>query len=186
MNTVVNKNGELIGHNTDGLGAVNALKKKTGLKGKRILLLGAGGAAKAIAFALKNEGARITIAGRKKSKSKKAQKLAKSINGKNICIEEIVSLEGFDILINATPVGMKPNQKKSPVPAKLLHKKLVVFDIVYSPLKTELLKEAKKKKCKTIGGIEMLLEQGYLGFELFTGKKAPKEKMRKAIIKELN
>jgi len=182
INTVVIKNNKLIGYNTDGIGAVNALKKVVRLKGKRVLLLGAGGAGKSISFYLKREKAKVTIADRDYSKAKK---LAKKLKVKQISLKSIKSLEKYDVLINATPVGMKPKTGKTPINTKLLRKGLIVFDIIYEPLQTRLLKDAKKKGCKTINGLEMLLEQGFVGFKLFTGKNPPKKVMRKAILKVL-
>lgn len=180
VNTVVNEKGKLVGYNTDGLGAMNAILKKTNLTGKRILVLGAGGAATAIVQSIK--GGIVDVAARNK---KKAFQLASVRKGKGLEINQISSLHQYDILINATPVGMKPQHKKSPIQKNLLHKDLVVFDLVYNPLKTKLLQDAKKKGCITISGVEMLLEQGFIGFKLFTGKDAPEAKIRKAFLKKM-
>jgi len=177
VNTVVNKNGKLIGYNTDGIGAVNALKKTGKISGKKVLLLGYGGASKAIAFYLKKEKSKVFISGRNFSKAKK---LAQKTNAIAIKEKDIYT-EKFDILINATSVGMKPKTIEMPVKAGFLRKGMVVFDIVYDPLETKLLKTAKKKGCKTILGTEMLLEQAFAGFKLFTGRMAPEKSMRKAL-----
>tara|TARA_Y100000310_G_scaffold345709_1_gene468611 strand:+ start:14242 stop:15045 length:804 start_codon:yes stop_codon:yes gene_type:complete len=182
INTVVNIDGKLIGYNTDGLGALESLKKVTSLEGKRVLLIGAGGAGKAIAVFLNEENVELTIANKP---IESAQKLAELIGAKTIVIEEIDSLKEFDILINATPVGMEPNTDATAIPTELIHKELIVFDIVYEPMETKLLKEAKKNGCTTINGLEMLLNQGYAGFKLFTGREAPKNEMREAVMKEL-
>ena len=182
VNTVVNENGMLKGYNTDGLGAVEALKKVTQIKNKKILILGAGGAGKAITFYLKEEGADITLSDRT---DLKAIKLAKYAGVNSVPLNQIKSLEEFDVLINASPCGMKPHINATPISPALLRRELVVFDIVYEPKETALLKEAKKRGCKTINGIEMLLEQGYIGFKLFTGKDAPKNEMNEAIMREL-
>ncbi len=179
VNTVVNSNGILKGYNTDGIGAVAALKKATKISGKRILLFGAGGAGKAIAHYMKKEGAELAVADRNIDR---AEGLAAAVGGKAIHADGVGSLEGFDIIINASPAGMKPNTSEIPVGAKLLKKGMVVFDIVYEPAHTRLLKEARKRGCKTVSGVEMLLEQGYAAFELFTGKSAPKKEMRKAVL----
>ncbi|MFH1586476.1 MAG: shikimate dehydrogenase [Candidatus Diapherotrites archaeon] len=181
VNTIAVKNGKLIGYNTDGVGAVASLKEKTKLKGKKAILIGAGGAGKSIAFMLKKEKAHLTIADRN---SGKARKLAKLIGCRYTSMETLSGLKP-DILINATPMGMKPNEKKLPVPKEMLIKGLVVFDIVYDPVETKLLKLAKKKGCKTINGIEMLINQGVESFGLWTGRKAPKEVMRKAVLNAL-
>lgn len=182
VNTVVIKNNKLIGYNTDGIGAVNALKKVVRLKGKRVLLLGSGGAGKSISFYLKKEKTKVTLADRTDAKAKK---LAKKLKVKQIPLKSIKSLENYDILINATPVGMKPETMKTPINTNLLRKDLIVFDIIYEPPQTKLLKEAKKKGCKTINGLEMLLEQGFVGFKIFTGRNPPKKIMRRAVLKVL-
>ncbi|HLC93074.1 MAG TPA: shikimate dehydrogenase [archaeon] len=179
VNTVVNENGKLVGYNTDGVGAVAALKKVTPLAGKKILLLGAGGAGKAIAHYLAKEKVQLTIADKTKSK---AEELAKAVGSQAALSDGIKSLEGFDIVINASPAGMKPDVQGTPVPVSLLHKNLVVFDIVYEPLETKFLREARLKGCKTINGVEMLLEQGFAAFELFAQRRAPQEKMREALM----
>ena len=184
VNTVVNRNGIFVGYNTDGTGAVNALKKVTGISGKRVLLFGAGGAGRAIAFALHKEKAKLTIVEKAPSKVKA---LAKSVGADYSSIADIGKLlpDITDIIINATPVGMRPDADKSIVPAELLKKGMVVFDIVYDPVKTKLLKDARRAGCTTLSGVEMLLEQAFEGFELFTGRKAPKGKIRKAVYREL-
>ena len=181
VNTVVNRNGKFTGYNTDGIGAVNALKKATRLKGKKVLLFGAGGAGRAIAFALQKEKAKITISEKTSSKGKA---LAKEVRGKFVSLSNAIRTDP-DIIINATPVGMKPNINSSVIPKEFLERQMVVFDIVYNPIETKLLKDAKKVGCRTINGIEMLLEQAYKSFEVFTGKKAPRNEIRKAVLKEL-
>lgn len=182
VNTVIINNNKLIGYNTDGIGAVNALKKVVRIKRKRVLLLGGGGAGKSIAFYLRKEKAKVTIADRNESRAKK---LAKKLKIKQISLKSIKSLEKYDILINATPVGMKPKTGKTPINTRILRKGIIVFDIIYEPLQTKLLRDAKRKGCKTINGLEMLLEQGFVGFKLFTGRNPPKKVMRKAILKVL-
>ena len=181
VNTVVNRNGKFVGYNTDGVGAVNALKKVTKIKGREVLLFGAGGAGRAIAFALQKEKAKITISEKTASKGKA---LAKEVKGKFVPLSNAIKTNP-DIIINATPAGMKPNINSSVIPKEFLRKQMVVFDIVYNPLETKLLKDAKAKGCKTINGVEMLLEQAYKSFEIFTGKKAPRNEIRKAVLKEL-
>ncbi len=181
VNTVVNRNGKLVGFNTDGIGAVNALKKATAIAGKKILLIGCGGAGSAIAFCLKKENAAVVVADRNESK---AAGLAKKTGSEKIGIGEITSGNSgdFDVVINATPVGMEPNHNETPMETNLLRKNTVIFDIVYEPRETRFLREAKKRGCATVSGIEMLLEQGYEAFRLFTGKEAPRGAMRKAVM----
>jgi len=180
VNTVVIENGKLIGYNTDGLGVVNALKKVTNLVNKKVLLIGYGGAARAIGFTLKEEKAVITITGRNEEKS---HEFAKELLGNSLPLNKIDSLKEFDILINATPVGMSGHREdeKSLIPIKLLKKGLIVFDIVYNPIETYLLKEAEKAGCITIRGTEMLLEQAFEGFKLLLKRKPPEEEMRKML-----
>ena len=182
VNTVVEEKGLLVGYNTDGIGAIESLKKafRGNLKGKKVLLLGAGGAGRAIAFHLKEEKADVMIADRN---ALKAIRLAKALGMKSIPLQSLKSLDGFGIIINASPAGMKPKTRETPVPAKLLMEELIVFDIVYEPPETRLLREAKKAGCTTINGLEMLLNQGFETFRLFTGVKAPEEVMREAVMK---
>lgn len=164
VNTIVNNNGKLKGYNTDYIGAMQALEEKTKLKDKNVVILGAGGAAHAIAFGLQQKQAQITILNRNYDKTK---------------------LLTADILINATPIGMSPNINESLVPKKYLHKNLVVFDIVYSPKETKLLQDAKLMGCTIIYGYKMLLYQAVSQFQLFTGKKAPVNIMEKVLVKHL-
>ncbi len=183
VNTVLVKNGKLIGYNTDVAGAINPLKKITFLKGKNVFVVGAGGAARAIVLGLVNEKAKVTIFNRDFSH---AQKLAKEFSVSAKELNELNSLSNdCDIIINATPVGMFPNVKESPVDESFFKKGMIVFDIVYNPLETKLIKNAKKKGCKVIPGVEMFLNQAYTQFEMFTNKKAPVELMRKVVLKEL-
>ncbi|MFH1256546.1 MAG: shikimate dehydrogenase [Candidatus Diapherotrites archaeon] len=182
INTVVNRNGRLYGYNTDCFGAISALEEKISLKGKNALVLGAGGAAKAIAFGLKQKKAKVAIANRTFSRAKS---LAKKIGGKAVALKSMKSLEGFDVLVNATSIGMHPKTSTMPLNASLLHKKLLVFDIIYNPLETKLLREARRKGCKTVNGVKMFVEQGEKQFELFTGKNAPKKLMERVVLMEL-
>ena len=181
VNTVVNENNLLVGYNTDAPAAINALKTKTELNGKKVALIGAGGAGRAIAFALQQEKALVTISD---IDFLKAKSLAAAIGCSCAQIEKLNSLD-FDILVNATPVGMSPKANAMPVEKTLLKKDLLVFDIVYNPLETMLLREAKKAGCQTIAGIEMFLAQGAEQFRLWTGKEAPLELMREVVLKEL-
>ncbi len=181
VNTVHNVNGKLIGYNTDCDGAIDALKEKTKLHSKKIYLLGAGGAARAIIAGLVRENALVTIFVRN---LEEANIVAKEFN---INVKNIESIDSeFDILINATPVGMYPNINATPVSDKIFKKGQVVMDIIFNPLKTKLLKEAQKKGCVIILGTEMFLNQGIEQFKIWNkNKKAPIKKMRSALIKEL-
>lgn len=181
VNTVKNKNGKLIGHNTDMIGAINALKEKTKIKSKKVYVVGSGGAARAIVCGLKEEKANVTIFARDMNQAKE---LASDFNSNVNTLDNINS--DFDILINTTPVGMYPKINESPVDKKLFKKNQVVMDIIFNPMETKLLKDAKKNGAKVISGIEMFLNQGYEQFRIWNNNsEPPKEKMRKALIKEL-
>jgi shikimate dehydrogenase len=182
VNTVVKKNGLLCGYNTDWLGAVIPLEKITSLRGKKVLVLGAGGAARAIVYGLKEKGALTYILNRT---LEKAEKLAKEFKVKVLIFNQQKQIPNFDIIINTTSVGMEPLVNQTPINPSFLKKNQIVFDIVYSPKKTKLLKEAKKKGAKIIYGLEMLLYQGVAQFEIYTGKKAPIEVMRKVLMEKL-
>ena len=185
VNTVVKKGEKLIGHNTDGIGCLNSLKEKgINIQGKKVVLLGAGGAARAIAFVLaQTDIQNLTIVNRTPEKTNElAKELIQKTKAKVISaglenLKEILS--NADILINATSVGM--NSDETLVTSEQMHKNLVVLDIVYSPLKTKLLQEAEKAGAKIIDGLEMLIQQGAIAFELFTGKKAPAKVMRASL-----
>lgn len=167
VNTLMNEGGRLIGFNTDGRGALEALGEKVDLKGKKVLLLGAGGTARAIGFGLKEKGIQAIISNRSLDK---ADELAKDLGF--ICrpLSSIDDLS-FDVVINATSVGMFPHDAESPLPNKFLKEGMVVMDIVYEPLKTKLLKEADERHCVTIDGLEMLAHQGAGQLEIWTGKR---------------
>lgn len=180
INTIVNENQILKGHNTDCVGAINALKKETKISEKKVYIIGSGGAARAIIAGLIQEKAIVTIYARNREKS---MALAEEFSCSYGVLQEID--KKYDILINTTPVGMYPNIDESPVPESILVKEKIVFDIVYNPIETELLKKAKKAGCKIIYGTEMFLEQAYEQFKLFTKKEPPKKVMRNILLKEL-
>jgi shikimate dehydrogenase len=192
VNTVLNKENLLLGFNTDGVGALKALKENgVALKGRKVLLLGAGGAARAIAYAVAKEADELAVLNRT---VKQAQALArlleksatKKIASGSLSLSDIQqNLQDSDILINATSVGMKPHPEESPVPPKWLRRSLSVMDIVYNPLETKLAKEAKEAGAKVVSGVEMLIYQGAASFEIWTGKSAPVEVMRKAALNHL-
>ena len=192
VNTVKENQGKLIGFNTDGEGALRALEGKIGsFKGKEVVLLGAGGAARAIAFSLARAGARLTIANRTVPKARALASTIEKKLGVNVEVaslgrtELIKALKNAGVLINATSVGMYPRTDKTLVSASMMHRGLVVYDIVYEPLRTKLLQEARRAGVKTIDGLEMLLHQGALAFEIWTGKRAPIKIMRAAAKREL-
>lgn len=187
VNTILNDDGRLIGYNTDGLGALEALKANgQNPAGKNILILGAGGAARAVAFSLCKEANAILILNRTVEKAKiLAEELNKTF-GKTVRhgrfdYETLAKeIKNADILVNATSIGMTPYENETPVNMKLLRRDLTVFDLVYNPPETKLLREAKAVGAKTVEGLSMLVYQGALSFEIWTGKKAPIDVMMKA------
>jgi len=190
VNTIVVKDGKLKGFNTDGKGFVKSLQDEFGVqpKGKRFFIMGAGGAAKAISFSLALQGAgRMVIVD---DVAGKAADLARSLAGHTVC--DAIALKkdtkamkemilNSDVFINATPCGMKPHDPKI-IDPNLLHKNLLVYDIIYNPRTTALLRDARNKGAKTANGIGMLLNQGVLSFSLWTGRKAPAHVMKKALV----
>ncbi|OGG27127.1 shikimate dehydrogenase [Candidatus Gottesmanbacteria bacterium RIFCSPLOWO2_01_FULL_39_12b] len=177
VNTIINLKGTLTGLNTDWSGALDALKEKTELAGKNVALIGAGGAARAIAYGLKQEAAYVTVFNRNKGHGKE---LVKDLHlDSYIPLKESTKLDGFDIVINAISVGLESRQ--SPLTKKSLNQKQVVFDIVYFPRMTRFLKAAKEVGCSIITGDRMLLHCVKRQFELFTGKRIPVEILEDAI-----
>jgi len=191
-NTVLNQRGRLRGFNTDGVGAVKALKNSgLDLIGKKVLLLGAGGAAKAIAFTLTKEVDEICILNRDGMKARELADILEPF-GKRVVGDELSpkriqqELHDSDVLINATPVGMTPNAFESLVKPSWLKTSLYVMDIVYNPNETKLIQEAKAVGAKVITGVEMLLHQGAASFEIWTQCKAPIDVMRNALLRKLS
>lgn len=194
VNTIVNEQGVLTGYNTDASGFLQALTEKgIQLAGKRVVLLGAGGAARAISFILAENGVSLTILNRKQELSW-ADDLAHRLTldyGMKVGVAELTtenlrqSLAQTAILVNATSVGMSPRAAESPVPADLLFSHMVVFDAVYNPFRTRLLREAEAAGARTISGLEMLVWQGAIAFEKFTGQKAPVDLMRQSALRIL-
>ena len=179
VNTIVKTDKKLKGYNTDYLGILNPLKQKTILKNKKAAVIGAGGAARAAVCALISQGAKVTVFNRD---VKKAQELTHDFNCQFDSLDNINSVSDFDIVIHATKVGMDPKDKPI-IPVNLIKNNQIILDLVYSDTmpETKLIKEALKAKATAISGIEILLYQGVAQFELFTGKKAPIEAMRKAL-----
>lgn len=192
VNTILNDGGRLVGFNTDGIGAMKALKENgVPTEEKKLLLLGAGGAGKAIAFHAAQEVEELLILNRNSEKAKKLaevlrKKFGKKVKGGLISFERMrEELENTDILVNATSVGMHPDINRSLVPPTLLRPDLFVMDIVYSPLKTKLVRDAEAVGAKVVSGLEMLLYQGAVSFEIWTNKLAPVEVMKKAALNKL-
>ncbi len=181
VNTVVNKEGKLFGYNTDCLGAIHALREKTDIKNKNILMIGAGGAARAIGFGILSDGGNLTIVNILEDEGKV---LSSILGVPYYHLSEFSRLE-YDILINTTPVGMSPETNRMPIKPLDLKPDKVVMDIIYNPLKTMLLAESEKIGCSTVDGVSMFVHQGAAQFEMWTGKKAPVKIMRKTVLKEL-
>jgi shikimate dehydrogenase len=191
-NTILNDDGRLFGFNTDGVGALRALRENgVTPKGKKVLLLGAGGAAKAIAYSLAKEVKGLCILNRAPEKAKALADALSQMFGKKIVGGALSSnaiqrnLQDADILVNATSVGMHPDISQSLVAPQWLKSTLCVMDIVYNPVETKLAKDAKAVGAHVISGVEMLLYQGAASFEIWTGCVAPIEVMRNAVLSKL-
>ncbi len=178
VNTVVCSDSKLTGYNTDWLGILNPLERLTDLKGLRIALLGAGGAAQAALYACTLRGAHVTIFNRS---LEKAQALASRWRCSADSLDALEALRSCDILINTTSVGMGELDSESPLPIECLNSDQIVFDTIYSPRSTRLVCEAEACGARVVRGIEMFLEQGLAQFELHTGVKPPHEVMRAAL-----
>ncbi|MCD6465190.1 shikimate dehydrogenase [Candidatus Bathyarchaeota archaeon] len=194
VNTVLNNNGRLIGYTTDGVGALNALKHAgVDPSGKRIVILGAGGASRSISFTLAEHASELVILNRTFSKAKALKDAIRKALGDRAKVRALpltdenlsVELADADILINATSVGMKPNENETPVKQIYLREDLVVFDLIYEPLETRLLREAKSIGAKVVDGLSMLVHQGAASFEIWTGIKAPVDVMMEAALKAI-
>jgi shikimate dehydrogenase len=194
VNTIVNEDGCLRGYNTDAAGFLKAIRAH-GIepRGKNAVVLGAGGAARAITYILAENGASLTILNRHLefdwaeelaqliTDNFKTDATALELDSENLA----TALDKADMLVNATSVGMSPDSGETMVPARLLRPGLVVVDIVYNPVKTRLLQEAEAAGARTIGGIDMLVWQGALAFEAWTGRSAPFDLMKVAAIQAL-
>jgi len=177
VNTLIIKNGRIHGTNTDWQGANQALAEAIDLAGAKVVLLGAGGSARALAFGLLEAGAEIVLASRTPARG---LALASDLNCEWLPLSEGRKMTG-DVLVNATSVGMTPDVDSMAVPATILSGFRVVMDIVYSPLETKLLREAAEAGCRVVNGLAMLLYQGTAQFELWTGCKSPIEVMRQEL-----
>lgn len=184
INTIEFSSSTPVGYNTDGIGSLRVLEETVGeLKGKNVLILGAGGAAKAISFYLDTEGARVTIANRTEER---AVQLASNLRNADYIGFDTDTLtkriKDSDILINATSVGMHPHEDATLVNADMMHPDLVVFDIVYNPVDTKLLREAKKAGVKkVVDGVKMLVYQGAASFRIWTKMEPPVKVMEKVV-----
>jgi shikimate dehydrogenase len=182
INTLVLDGRHIHGCNTDWVGAMQALETIVTLPGKKVLVLGAGGSARAVGFGLREKGATVLLANRTLAKG---QSLARDLGCACYPLNDIDKVQA-DALINTTSVGMTPNVADSPIPAGMLKNIPAVMDIVYAPAETRLLREAKQAGCRTVDGRYMLLYQGVAQFEIWTGGKAPVDVMRTALFERLS
>ncbi|MHB8973336.1 MAG: shikimate dehydrogenase [Pirellulaceae bacterium] len=190
INTVVNENGRLLGYNSDGRGAVNALRESgADPQGSRTVVVGSGGAARAVAVTIACEAPpeKLTLLG---IDDAELARLATDVRhqGRSVVQHEHLNddslakaLADADLLLHCSPVGMHPHEGHSLVPAHLLRSSVAVFDAVYNPRRTQLIQDAERAGCQTILGLEMFLGQAFVQFELWTGQPAPRDVMRKVV-----
>ena len=193
VNTIVKKDGRLVGHNTDGYGFLRSLEERGGFspQGKSVLLLGAGGAARAAVFALAESGAgTVLIANRT---AERGSALAQDIRGRSLEVDSILLAEAreaarrVDLIVNATSMGMEPgpNAGLSPLESRDINPQAVVYDMVYTPQQTPLMKAARQAGAKVLGGLWMLVYQGAAAFEMWTSREAPVDLMYEAGLRAL-
>lgn len=190
VNTIVHRDGKLIGYNTDGLGYVRSLIEESGqsIAGKNVIVLGAGGAARGIVYALcKQNVDRVIVANRTVSR---AEQLATDFSSfgevKGIATESLAEvIQAADIVINTTSLGMAPHLNTTPMEAHLLQPGQVASDIVYTPWTTRFLREASERGCHLHRGLGMFIYQGALAFEHWTGEQAPVKQMRAIVQRSL-
>ncbi len=193
VNTVVNENGHLHGTNTDVEGFIKPLlERERSLRNRRIIILGAGGAARACIAGLIQEGCtNLTILNRS---ADRAEQMVSDMHRKFTFNAEVAKLNevslkktisSTDLLVNTTPIGMYPNLGESPVPKKLIQKDQIIYDIVYKPVKTKLIRYAEEAGATAIYGYEMLVEQAAKAFSLWTGSEPPKDNMKRIVLQRL-
>ena len=181
VNTVVVRGGgKLYGYNTDYVGVLRALERRAPLRGSRTLIFGAGGVARAVAFALTQAGASVCICARR---AEKARSLARAVRAEAVARNRL-RYEFFDAIVNATPVGMHPQAAQSPLEARELNCRLL-FDTIYRPRATKLMQLAALRDIETVSGVEMFVAQGTAQWEIWTGERAPAEVMRRAVLQAL-
>ena len=181
VNTIANEDGRLCGYNSDSPGATDALLEKTAIDGKRVAIIGAGGAARAMAQGIRTNGGAFTIVNRSEARGRQ---LADEMGG-SFCALSDFRGGGFDILVNTTSVGMSPDTDGMPVGRDCLRPDMTVMDMVYNPLETRLLREAREVGCTTVNGVAMFVHQGAIQFERWTGRKAPVEVMKAVVLAAL-
>jgi 3-dehydroquinate dehydratase/shikimate dehydrogenase len=182
VNTVVKEGTDWVGYNTDCSGAISALEACTSLQDKNVLILGSGGTAKAIGYGVKEKGGKLTVTYNKNKE--RGESLAKELDCELVHARD-AGTRTIDVLINCSPVGMSPNITESPFLARDFKEGMVVFDSVYNPLETRLLREAKSAGCTVIPGYELFINQAARQFELWTGQSAPIDILREVLLKKL-
>src|ERR1700723_833280 len=181
VNTVVVRGGgKLYGYNTDYVGVLRALERRIPLRGSRALIFGAGGAARAVAFALAESGASVCVCARR---VRAAKALARAVGGE-VVERSRLRREFFDAIVNATPVGMHPAEDRSPLEVRELNCRLV-FDLIYRPRVTKLMQFAAGRGIETVSGVAVFRAQGTAQWEIWTGERAPVEAMRGAVLRAL-
>ena len=190
VNTIINENGRLRGDTTDGNGFIKSAEAALGkIDGGKVMVLGAGGSAKAISYALAGINCKVVIANRTEERAKELSKALNAACGDSVSkaiglhkeeLEE--ELRETDLLVNTTSVGMYPDVDGIPLPPDVLHPGLRIYDLVYNPLETRLVSEARSREIRAVTGLGMLVYQGALSFEMWTGEKAPIIEMEKALL----
>ena len=181
VNTIVNVDGKLSGYNTDCHGAVSALTQQMGLDGRKVVILGAGGAARAVGWGVVEAGGKVTIVNRSQESGRQ---LAGELDSAFVPLDQAGRIS-CDVLVNTTSVGMHPHTEATPVTDRVFHAGMLVMDIVYTPLKTTFLKQAQAAGCTIVDGLTMFVLQGARQFELWTGLNAPVNAMREAVLEQL-
>ncbi len=183
VNTIVNENGILTGYNTDAEAVIGSLQPFC-IEGKKVLILGAGGVARAAAFGIASKGGNIFISNRTIARGKA---LAGSMNGTFWELSRITQMDWKpDVIINATSLGMTPNEDVLAVPEKLLLPEMIVMDAVYTPVNTRLVQTARERGCRVVDGLSMFVAQAAAQFFLWTGIVPDTELMRKTMIQEID
>ncbi|AST92654.1 shikimate dehydrogenase [Sutcliffiella cohnii] len=186
INTVVNDNGTFIGYNTDGVGFVNGLKNVTQLDDKKILVIGAGGASRAIVYSLLLEKtAKVDIVNRSTKKAADLLEEYEAFKSDVFSFDTINNIEDYDIIVNTTSVGMHPHVNEMPISLDGLKKGAIVSDIIYNPLQTTLLSKASELGAITQNGVPMFVNQGAVAFQLWTGIYPDTERMTKLVEQQL-
>ncbi len=189
INTIKNDDGYLKATNTDAAGAKKSLVDAGfTIEGKNIVFIGSGGAARSIAYILSEDAKKIVLTDiveeRAVTVAKEITKnMGANVKGK-LASDKVLAdeIKHADLLINATPIGMYPKEGNSPISKDLLHQELFVFDVIYNPMETQLMKEAAEIGCKTLSGLDMLINQGVIAFEWWTGKTPNSKLMKDKII----